>query len=75
MTRSQRNPEIKELSRWVRESESWFARRFRRWAVGRDLDKWIRYLGFTIGLGLWVLVLLLIGVAEAVHVPSQVGLP
>ncbi len=69
------NPEIKELSRWVRESESWGARRFHRWALGRDLDKWIRYLGFSIGLGLWVLVLLLIGVAEAVHVPQQVGLP
>ena len=49
-------------------------RKFRRFFQDRDLDKWVRRTEFAVGLGIWVLVLLLIGVVESVR-PQQVGLP
>lgn len=63
------------LQEFVRESDRWVARKIRRFFQDRDLDKWVRRAEFVAGLGIWVLVLLLIGFAESVHVPQQLGLP
>lgn len=63
------------LQKYVRESDQWPARRARRFFQDRNLDKWVQWTEFVAGLGIWVLVLLLIGFAESVHVPQQLGLP
>lgn len=68
--------EHSRLTRYVRYSSQWPARRFRKWAMGRNLDRDIEAVQLAIGTATTVLVFLLIAVAETLtYAPQQVGLP
>lgn len=67
---------VARLQRYVRESSHWPARRFRQWALDRkDLNADIMRVQWVIVWGIAILVFLLIGFAETVHQPAQLGLP
>lgn len=62
--------------KYVRDSSHYPAKRFRDWVARRDnLNADIMKIQWAIVWSAAILVFLLIGVAETVHTPQQVGLP